>query len=94
MEQADRRAIGKCFGSAVVGQRGQLVVPVEARRALNVEVGTRLLAFDLLQGRGVIFVKVEAVAEIVSVASERVNEFASVLKFNETANKEANGDSD
>jgi len=94
MKQEDMRAIGKCFGSAVVGPRGQLVVPVEARRELGVEVGTRLLAFDLLQGRGVIFVKVEAVTELLSVVSERINEFTGALKFTETANIEGQVDLD
>ena len=87
MKHEDMRVLGKCFGSAVVGPRGQLVVPVEARRELGVEVGTRLLAFDLLQGSGVIFVKVDAVVELLRVVSERVNEFNSVLAFTDPAQK-------
>ena len=88
MEQADIRAVGKCFGSALVGPRGQLVIPVEARRELGVDVGTKLLAFNLLQGRGLLFVKVEAVEELLNTMSQRVDEFAKLLKKNETAHLE------
>jgi len=69
MEQANRRAVGKCFGSAVVGPRGQLVIPMEARKELGIDMGTKLLAFSHFQGRGLIFVKVEVVEELFNIMS-------------------------
>jgi bifunctional DNA-binding transcriptional regulator/antitoxin component of YhaV-PrlF toxin-antitoxin module len=84
MEQMNRRAVGKCFGSTTVGPRGQLVIPVEARKEMGIDVGTRLLAFSHFQGRGLIFVKVEAVEELLNIMSRRVDEFAKLLRETET----------
>ena len=86
MEQSDRRVIGKCFGSAVVGPRGQLVVPVKARRELSIDVSTKLLAFEALQGMGLLFVKVESVEELLNLTSRRIAEFAHLLRDTEPAN--------
>ena len=88
MERANRRAVGKCFGSTVVGPRGQLVIPVEARKELGIDIGTKLLVFNHFQGRGLIFVKVEDVEELLNVMSRRVDEFAKLLRETETANIE------
>jgi len=72
--------VGKCFGSAVVGPRGQLVVPVEARRELGIDVGTKLLVFGHFGGRGLMFVKVEAVEELLNTISRKVDEFTRFLR--------------
>jgi bifunctional DNA-binding transcriptional regulator/antitoxin component of YhaV-PrlF toxin-antitoxin module len=85
MEQEDRRVIGECFGSTVVGPRGQLVIPVEARRGLGIDVGTKLLVFSQFQGRGLTFVKVGAIEDLLNTMSSRVNEFARILRETETA---------
>ena len=88
MEQADRRAVGKCFGSTPVGPRGQLVIPVEARKELGIDIGAKLLVFSHFQGRGLLFVKVEAVEELLNIMSRRVDEFAKLLRETETAHAE------
>jgi len=39
------------YGSITVSERGQIVIPAEARRDFNIEVGDKLLVFgDLEQG--------------------------------------------
>lgn len=39
------------YGSITVSDRGQIVIPAEARRDFNIEVGDKLLVFgDLEQG--------------------------------------------
>ena len=85
MEQEDKRAIGKCFGSTVVGPRGQLVIPIEARKELGIDVGSKLLVFSHFNGRGLTFVKVEAVEELLNIMSHRINEFARLLRETEAA---------
>ncbi len=80
MRRAHKDMVGKCFGSAVVGPRGQLVVPVEARRELGIDVGTKLLVFGHFGGRGLMFVKVEAVEELLNIMSRKVDEFARLLR--------------
>jgi bifunctional DNA-binding transcriptional regulator/antitoxin component of YhaV-PrlF toxin-antitoxin module len=97
MEQEDKHAVHKCFGSAVVGPRGQLVIPVEARRELGIDVGTKLLAFNipkgfnLPQGGGLIFIKVEAVEDLINVISRQVKDFANLLREAENAKIEPAG---
>lgn len=85
MEQEHKGLIGKCFGSTIVGPRGQLVIPVEARKELGIDVGTKLLVFGHLRGRGLIFVKVEAVEELLNIVSRRVDEFSKLVRETKTA---------
>ncbi len=85
MEQEHKGLIGKCFGSTTVGPRGQLVIPVEARKELSIDVGTKLLVFSHFGGRGLIFVKVGAVEELLNIMSRRLTEFTKLLTETETA---------
>lgn len=85
MEHVDKRVIGRCFGSTAVGPRGQVVIPVEARKELGIDAGTKLLVFSHLQGRALIFVKVEAVEELLNIMSRRVDEFAKLLRESKAA---------
>jgi len=85
MKLENEHAVGKCFGTTVVGPRGQLVIPVEARKELGVDAGTKLLVFSHFRGRGLIFVKVEAVGELLNIVSRRLTEFTKLLKESEAA---------
>jgi bifunctional DNA-binding transcriptional regulator/antitoxin component of YhaV-PrlF toxin-antitoxin module len=85
MEQRDMRAIGRCFGTAVLGPRGQLVIPAEARKELGVDTGNKLLVFGHFSGWGLVLVKVEAAEELLNVMSNRLDEFAKLVKENKTA---------
>jgi len=80
MKQLNEHPVGKCFGSTVVGPRGQVVIPVEARKELGLDVGARLLVFSHSAGRGLLFVKVEAVEDLLNHISHQMNEFAQFLK--------------
>ena len=39
---------GKAYGSVTVGERGQLVIPAELRKALNIKSGDQLMVFAKL----------------------------------------------
>jgi len=39
MEQRNMRVIGRSFGTAVLGPRGQLVIPMEARKEMGIYTG-------------------------------------------------------
>ena len=80
MEQRNMRVIGRCFGTAVLGPRGQLVVPVEARKELGVDTGDKLLVFGHFGGRGLIFIKAEAAEELLNIMSSRLDEVAKLVK--------------
>jgi bifunctional DNA-binding transcriptional regulator/antitoxin component of YhaV-PrlF toxin-antitoxin module len=82
MEQKDERIIGRCFGTAVLGPRGQLVIPVEARKELGIDTGNKLLVFGHFGGRGLIFIKAEAAEELLNIMSSRLDEVAKLVKKN------------
>jgi bifunctional DNA-binding transcriptional regulator/antitoxin component of YhaV-PrlF toxin-antitoxin module len=86
MEQKDERIIGRCFGTAVLGPRGQLVIPVEARKELGIDTGSKLLVFGHFGGRGLIFIKAEAAEELLNIMSSRLDEVAKLVKESKTAN--------
>lgn len=94
MEDESMQVVGKCFGSTVVGPRGQIVIPVEARKELGMDVGTRLLTFKLFEGRGLVFVKVEAVEELVNIMTQHVNEFTKLVREIGTENLENEANQD
>ena len=84
MEQRDERIIGKCFGTAVLGPRGQLVIPMEARKELGIDTGSKLLVFGHFSGRGLVFIKAEAAEELMNILSSRLDEVARVVKESKT----------
>jgi bifunctional DNA-binding transcriptional regulator/antitoxin component of YhaV-PrlF toxin-antitoxin module len=85
MEQMNMRVIGRCFGTAVLGPRGQLVIPVEARKELGIDTGSKLLVFGHFGGRGLIFIKAEAAEELLNIMSSRLDEVAKLVKESKTA---------
>ena len=85
MKQRDRRVIGKCFGTAVLGPRGQLVIPVEARKELGIDAGSKLLVFGQFEGQGLMFIKVEAAEELLNIVTSRLDEIARLIKGSKTS---------
>jgi AbrB family looped-hinge helix DNA binding protein len=85
MKRTDMRIVGRCFGTAVLGPRGQLVIPVEARKELGIDTGDKLLVFGHFGGRGLIFIEVEAVEELFNIMSSRLDEVAKLVKESKTA---------
>lgn len=51
------------MGSATVGERGQVVIPAEARERLDIKPGDKLLVFVHPAGWGVAFAKFEHMQE-------------------------------
>ena len=70
----------RCFGSATVGPRGQVVIPANARKELGIDTGTTLLAFEFFHGRGLVLLKADAVEQMLSSMSERLTSFEELLK--------------
>lgn len=50
---------GMFYGSVTVGERGQVVIPAEARKQYGIKPGDKLLAFRSPHGRGLVFVGVD-----------------------------------
>jgi AbrB family looped-hinge helix DNA binding protein len=51
------------MGASTVGERGQVVIPAEARERLDIKPGDKLLVFAHPAGWGVVFTKFEHLQE-------------------------------
>jgi AbrB family looped-hinge helix DNA binding protein len=79
MEGRDSWHEFKCFGSATVGSRGQVVIPAHARKEMDIEVGATLLVFSGPGGRGLILFKADAVEQLVKMVSEQLTTVEGLL---------------
>lgn len=70
----------KCFGSATVGPRGQVVIPAPARKKLDIEAGATLLVFLGPGGRGLFLFKADAVEQMVRMVSEHLTTVEGLLR--------------
>ena len=70
----------RCFGSTTVGPKGQVVIPVSARKKLGIDAGATLLVFESFHGRGLVLLKVDAVEQMLSMFSERLTDFEKMVK--------------
>ncbi len=60
-----KRTIDECFiGSVTVGERGQIVIPKEAREAFDIQPGTKLLAMRDPVVEGIMLVKLDEVSRM------------------------------
>ncbi len=73
-------AIPKFYGATTIGERGQVVVPAEARKDLNLTPSTKVMVFGGPIGEGLLIVKAESVAEIMAHASRMLSGMEEVLK--------------
>jgi len=72
--------IPKLYGTVTVGERGQVVIPVEARKELGLEPSTKLLVFGSTHGAGgLIIIKADFVSEILAKATARLSQFEEML---------------
>jgi len=54
---------GKFYGSSTVGEWGQVVIPVDARKELGLEIGDKVMVFGSHHGNGLIILKADLVTE-------------------------------
>ena len=59
------------FGTVTVGERGQVVIPAEARKTFGIETGDKLLVFAHHE-HGISMVKIDAVQRFVEVLRETI----------------------
>jgi AbrB family looped-hinge helix DNA binding protein len=59
----DRKWNTRLYGTVKVGDRGQVVIPAEARKELDVKPGDLLFVMAGRNRRGIVMVKAEAMRE-------------------------------
>ena len=70
----------KCFGSATVGLKGQVVIPANARKELGINNGDTLLAFKTPHQPGLILIRADAMEQVLTMMSERLAHFEKLIK--------------
>jgi len=71
----------KFFGTTTVGERGQVVIPSEAREAMGLEKGEKLLVFGMHSGT-VMLAKLETVKQMSKEMERRNAEVQKILEEN------------
>ncbi|MEW6524144.1 MAG: AbrB/MazE/SpoVT family DNA-binding domain-containing protein [Bacillota bacterium] len=71
------------YGAATVGERGQIVIPAEARKRYGIEIGDKLMVFGRHHGGGLILMKAELVTKIVTTALSELSGLEKILSESE-----------
>ena len=72
--------IPKFYGATTIGERGQVVVPAEARKDLSLTHSTKVMVFGSPMGDGLLLVKADSVAEVLAHANKMLSGVEEVLK--------------
>lgn len=67
------------YGSTTMGERGQVVVPAEAREALNLEKGEKMLVFGI-RDKGIFLTKLSSFKQFSEELEKRHAEINKILK--------------
>lgn len=80
----------KLYGSVTVGDRGQVAIPAEARRDLEITPNTKLLVFSGPNETALMFIKADSVTEFIANATARLSHLEQMLKTDFTGRSEGN----
>jgi AbrB family looped-hinge helix DNA binding protein len=64
----------KLYGTVTVGERGQVVIPAEARRDLNIAPNSKLLVFTGPHGQALIMVNANSLQEFLKTILSEADE--------------------
>jgi AbrB family looped-hinge helix DNA binding protein len=67
------------YGSTVIGEKGQIVIPAEARKAFRLSAGDKVMVFGNESDGRMSIMRADAVAEYVSRGLSKFGELARVL---------------
>ena len=69
----------KFYGSTTMGERGQIVVPAEAREALGLEKGEKMLVFGV-HGKGLVLTKLSSFKQFSEELEKRHQEISKIIE--------------
>ena len=83
----------KFYGSTTIGERGQMVVPAEARKDLDLPHSTKVMVFQVgPEGQGLLILKADTVATMISNASQMLDGVKSLLNTDTTDEEDKSKD--
>ena len=60
------------FGAVTVGERGQIVIPAEARRALGIETGDKLIVIGVPKHSHLMICKIDSIRHILEMITDHL----------------------
>ncbi len=70
------------FGSTTIGERGQVVLPIELRKKLQLQSGDKLIALGTMGDKAIILLKPEFLTQILVKIEQGQNEIKKILQDN------------
>lgn len=67
------------YGSSIIGERGQIVVPAEARRKYDMHPGDKVLVFGLHRGHGILVCKIDDLRKMFSTLQSSLENIESLM---------------
>jgi AbrB family looped-hinge helix DNA binding protein len=67
------------YGATTIGERGQIVIPAEARKDLDLIHSTKVMVFRAGLGEGLLILKADSVAEIIAKANRMLSGVKDIL---------------
>ena len=67
------------FGSATVGERGQIVIPAEARAAFKLEKGEKLLVLGM-SNEAIVLQKVSAIKQMSEMLEQKSKQIKVIME--------------
>lgn len=80
----------KFYGTAVIGERGQIVIPAEARRAAELTPGTRMIVLGGPGGKMLMLAKADSIAEMMTRMMEHMSKLEKLMQM-ESGSTEGGG---
>jgi AbrB family looped-hinge helix DNA binding protein len=68
------------YGTATVGERGQIVLPVKLRKAFDIKKGDKLLVIGHAHTMNVVLFKADAIDEYLEAMTEDIEHIRSELR--------------
>ena len=68
---------GKVYGAATVGERGQLVIPSDLRKDLDIKAGDRLILFAKLDRKMISIMREKDFSDFLQKASKIISKLES-----------------
>ncbi|HVJ48851.1 AbrB/MazE/SpoVT family DNA-binding domain-containing protein [Desulfitobacterium sp.] len=82
---------GKFYGSTVMGERGQVVIPAEAREEIGIEPGEKFLVLGNKRKGVIILFKSEVMTKFADIMFRKSRFFEEMFNFSEGDDEKDNG---
>jgi AbrB family looped-hinge helix DNA binding protein len=73
----------KFYGTAVIGERGQIVIPAEARRVAELTPGTKMVVLGAPHGKMLMLAKADSIAEMMASMMEHMSRLEKLVKLDD-----------